>query len=110
MTSRRGTATVDVTVVTPQGTSAHGALDEYTYTFSNNGYSITLSASTASPAAGGSVVLTLNAKAQQAAYDGLANVDPGKAVEGAVVSNPTAKNTTSWSGFSVAIRNASRGE
>jgi len=34
---------------------------------------------------GGSVVLTLNSKAQQAAYDGLANVDPGKEVEGAVV-------------------------
>jgi len=60
-TAPAGTTTVDVTVVTPQGTSAHGALDEYTYTFSNNGYSITLSASTASPAAGGSVVLTATA-------------------------------------------------
>jgi hypothetical protein len=60
-TAPAGTTTVDVTVVTPQGTSAHGALDEYTYTFSNNGYSITLSASTTSPAAGGSVVLTATA-------------------------------------------------
>jgi hypothetical protein len=60
-TAPAGTTTVDVTVVTPQGTSARGALDEYTYTFSNNGYSITLSASTASPAAGGSVVLTATA-------------------------------------------------
>jgi len=34
---------------------------------------------------GGSVVLTLNAKAQQAAYNGLANVGGGKEVEGAVV-------------------------
>src|SRR5205823_4632168 len=57
-TAPAGTTTVDVTVVTPQGTSAHGAPDEYTYTFSNNGYAITLSASTTSPAAGGSVVLT----------------------------------------------------
>jgi hypothetical protein len=60
-TAPAGTTTVDVTVVTPQGTSAHGAPDEYTYTFSNNGYAITLSASTASPAAGGSVVLTATA-------------------------------------------------
>jgi hypothetical protein len=60
-TAPAGTTTVDVTVITPQGTSAHGALDEYTYTFSNNGYSITLSASTTSPAAGGSVVLTATA-------------------------------------------------
>ncbi len=34
---------------------------------------------------GGSVVLTLNAAAQQAAYDGLANVAGGKEIEGAVV-------------------------
>jgi hypothetical protein len=60
-TAPAGTTTVDVTVVTPQGTSAHSALDQYTYTFSNNGYSITLSASTASPAAGGSVALTATA-------------------------------------------------
>jgi hypothetical protein len=60
-TAPAGTTTVDVTVVTPQGTSAHGAADEYTYTFSNNGYAITLAASTASPAAGGSVVLTATA-------------------------------------------------
>jgi hypothetical protein len=60
-TAPPGSTTVDVTVITPQGTSAHGALDEYTYTFSNNGYSITLSASTTSPAAGGSVVLTATA-------------------------------------------------
>ena len=32
------------------------------------------------------------------------------AVEGAVVSNPMAKNTTSRSGFSLAIRSASSGE
>ncbi len=34
---------------------------------------------------GGSVVLTLNAAAQQAAYNGLANIGNGKEVEGAVV-------------------------
>jgi peptidoglycan glycosyltransferase len=34
---------------------------------------------------GGSVVLTLNAKAQQAAYDGLAALGNGKEIEGAVV-------------------------
>jgi hypothetical protein len=60
-TAPAGTTTVDLTVVTPQGTSAAGAPDEYTYTFSNNGYAITLSASTTSPAAGGSVVLTATA-------------------------------------------------
>lgn len=37
------------------------------------------------PKSGGSVVLTLNAAAQQAAYNGLANVGGGKEVEGAVV-------------------------
>lgn len=37
------------------------------------------------PRSGGSVVLTLNAAAQQAAYNGLANVGGGKEVEGAVV-------------------------
>src|SRR5207302_5410085 len=53
-----GTTTVDVVVVTPQGTSARSADDQYTYTFSNNGYSITLAASTASPVVGGSATLT----------------------------------------------------
>jgi peptidoglycan glycosyltransferase len=37
------------------------------------------------PKSGGSVVLTLNAAAQQAAYTGLAQAGKGKAVEGAVV-------------------------
>src|SRR5207253_3238450 len=53
-----GTTTVDVVVVTPQGTSARSADDQYSYTFSNNGYSITLAASTTSPAVGGSATLT----------------------------------------------------
>lgn len=37
------------------------------------------------PKSGGSVVLTLDAAAQQAAYNGLANVGGGKEIEGAVV-------------------------
>ena len=61
-TAPAGTTTVDVIVVTSGGTSARNtATDQYTYTFSNNGYAITLSASTTSPAAGGSVVLTATA-------------------------------------------------
>lgn len=60
-TAPAGTTTVDVTVITPQGTSAHTYLDEYTSTFSNNGYAITISASTTAPAAGASVVLTATA-------------------------------------------------
>jgi hypothetical protein len=56
--SPAGTTTVDVTVVTSLGTSPRTAGDEYTYTYANNGYAATLSASTTSPATGGSVVLT----------------------------------------------------
>ena len=54
-------STVDVKVTTPQGTSLATVGDEYTYTFSNNGYAVTLAASTTSPAVGGSVVLTATA-------------------------------------------------
>jgi len=57
-TAPAGTTTVDVSVTTPQGTSARSAADQYTYTLSNNGYSITLSASSTSPSVGGSVTLT----------------------------------------------------
>jgi hypothetical protein len=53
--------TVDVTVGTPAGTSATSVADEYTYTFSNNGYAVSLSTSAANPAVGGSVVLTATA-------------------------------------------------
>jgi IPT/TIG domain len=56
--SPAGTTTVDVTVVSPLGTSPRSAADQYTYTFANNGYGATISASTTAPAAGGSVVLT----------------------------------------------------
>src|SRR5207244_3203190 len=58
-----GSGTVDVTVSTIGGTSATSPADQFTYTFSNGGFAIALSASTTSPAAGGQVVLT--AKANQ---------------------------------------------
>ena len=57
-TSPAGTTTVDVTVTTPSGTSPSSAADEYTNTFSNNGYGATISASATTPAVGASVVLT----------------------------------------------------
>jgi penicillin-binding protein A len=56
-----------------QGTDSRLATQQFLNQLENKGKS------------GGSVVLTLNSKAQQAAYNGLAAVDPGKQVEGAVV-------------------------
>jgi peptidoglycan glycosyltransferase len=56
-----------------QGTDSRLATQQFLNQLQNKGKS------------GGSVVLTLNAKAQQAAYSGLANVGGGKEVEGAVV-------------------------
>ncbi len=56
-----------------QGTDSRLATQQFLNQLENKGKS------------GGSVVLTLNSKAQQAAYDGLAAVDPGTQVEGAVV-------------------------
>jgi cell division protein FtsI/penicillin-binding protein 2 len=56
-----------------QGTDSRLATQQFLNQIQNKGRS------------GGSVVLTLNAAAQQAAYNGLANVGGGKEVEGAVV-------------------------
>ncbi len=56
-----------------QGTDSRLATQQFLNTIEDKGKS------------GGSVVLTLNAAAQQAAANGLANVDPGHEVEGAVV-------------------------
>ena len=52
-----GSGTTDVKVQTTDGTSAITPVDEYTYTFSNAGYAIGITASTTSPAANGSVTL-----------------------------------------------------
>ena len=54
-------STQNVTVTTPNGTSPTSVNDEYTPTFSNNGYAITLAASTTSPTVGGTVTLTATA-------------------------------------------------
>jgi hypothetical protein len=59
--SPAATSSVDVTVTTPSGTSAVSAADEFTDTFALNGYSVSLTASTTSPAVGGSVTLTATA-------------------------------------------------
>ncbi len=57
-----GTANLlDVTVTNPAGTSATSPADQYSYTFSNNGYAVSLSASTAAPAIGAAVNLTATA-------------------------------------------------
>src|SRR5439155_14662333 len=57
-----GTTTVDVTVVTSGGTSARNtATDQYTYTFSNNGYAATIAATSTSPAVGAAVNITVTA-------------------------------------------------
>ncbi len=56
-----------------QGTDSRLATQQFLNTIENKGKS------------GGSVVLTLNAAAQQAAYNGLANAGGGKEIEGAVV-------------------------
>ena len=53
--------TVDVTVTGPGGTSSTGPADEFTYLVSSSTYSISLAASTTSPAVGGSVTLTATA-------------------------------------------------
>jgi hypothetical protein len=54
-------STVDVTVTTPQGTSPTSVYDEYTSTFSNGGYAITLSTSATNPAVGGTITLSATA-------------------------------------------------
>jgi len=56
-----------------QGTDSRLATQQFLNQLENKGKS------------GGSVVLTLNSKAQQAAYNGLANLGGGKEIEGAVV-------------------------
>jgi hypothetical protein len=53
-----GESTVHAVVSTRTGSSAKTVDDDYTYTASYNGYSVTLSASTTNPAAGGAVTLT----------------------------------------------------
>src|SRR5205807_2360381 len=61
-TAPAGTTTVDVTVVTSRGTSArNAATDQYTFTFSNNGYAVSLAASTAAPAVGAAVNIIVTA-------------------------------------------------
>ena len=60
-TAPAGTTTVDVTVTNPAGTSAVTPADEYTFTFANNGYAVSLAGSTTTPAVGGSVALTATA-------------------------------------------------
>lgn len=49
---------VDIVVTTPSGSSITSPADEWTWTFSNGGFSITLSASTNSPTVGSNVTLT----------------------------------------------------
>jgi hypothetical protein len=56
-----GSSTVHAVVATGNGNSATGVNDEYTYTLSANGYSVTLAATTTSPSIGGSVTLTATA-------------------------------------------------
>ncbi|HZU73388.1 MAG TPA: IPT/TIG domain-containing protein [Acidimicrobiales bacterium] len=53
--------TVDVSVSSPSGPSPAVVGDEYTYTESLNGFSVTLAASTTSPAPGATVTLTATA-------------------------------------------------
>ena len=51
----------DVAVQTAGGTSAITPVDEYTYTFSNAGYAIGITASTPSPGVNGAVTLVASA-------------------------------------------------
>jgi hypothetical protein len=60
-TAPAGTTTVDVRVTNPSGTSAASAADQFTYTFANNGYSISLAASSTAPTVGKAVTLTATA-------------------------------------------------
>jgi hypothetical protein len=53
--------TPDITVKTPQGTSATSVVDEFSYTFSSGSYSCTLNATATSVATGGSTTLTASA-------------------------------------------------
>jgi hypothetical protein len=53
--------TVEVTVTGPGGTSPASPADEFTYIVSSSTYSISLAASTTTPAVGGSVTLTATA-------------------------------------------------
>src|SRR5205085_1983301 len=54
-----GTANLlDVTVTNPAGTSGTSTADQYSYTFSNNGYAVSLAATTTAPAVGGAINLT----------------------------------------------------
>jgi hypothetical protein len=52
---------VDVRVTTPAGTSAVSAADEWTNTFSSQGYAVSVAASSTAPAVGGSVTVTATA-------------------------------------------------
>ena len=60
-TAPSGTGTVDVTVSTPNGTSATGTADQFTYAFSSNGYAATITAGTTAAASGQTVTLTATA-------------------------------------------------
>ncbi|HEY2665905.1 MAG TPA: IPT/TIG domain-containing protein, partial [Actinomycetota bacterium] len=57
-----GTANLlDVTVTNPAGTSGTSTADQYSYTFSNNGYAVSLAATTTAPAVGAAVNLVATA-------------------------------------------------
>ncbi|MDQ1426011.1 MAG: hypothetical protein QOD72_3509, partial [Acidimicrobiaceae bacterium] len=60
-TAPPGTLTVDVRVANGSGTSPATVADEFTYTYANNGYSVSLAATASSTPVGGAVTLTATA-------------------------------------------------
>lgn len=88
-----GKITVHVTVTTPAGTSSTSPADQFTYTYSTNGYSVTLSASSTSPPVGTSVLLTATANQDVSAF-GLSIFDT---VTGAELVHVTSGTTASVS-------------
>ena len=61
MTASPGASTVDVVVTTGNGTSPTNPASQFTYTLGTNGYSTTITATPANPAAGQPVTLTATA-------------------------------------------------
>jgi hypothetical protein len=72
--------TVDVTVTGPAGTSAISPSDEFTYTFANAGWTISISASNTAPSIGDSVILTATANQDVGPPYGMSIVDASTGV------------------------------
>ena len=75
VSSSTPTTTVDVTVITPSGTSATSTADEFTYTYSSGGATASLSASSTTPTTGQSVQLTATANSAPSSPQTLSIVD-----------------------------------